>query len=51
MGLKPIREDRPIRQEGSPKLNGQTYVTGWRISSSLFIPVLPTISRKKLERR
>jgi len=27
---------------GQPNLSGQTYVTGWGISSSLFIPVLPS---------
>ena len=27
---------------GQPNLSGQTYVTGWGISSSVFIPVLPS---------
>ncbi len=27
---------------GQPNLNSQTYATGWGVSSSLFLPVLPS---------
>lgn len=29
-----------------PNLNGQTYVTGWGVSTSLFLPILPSFDGK-----